>query len=177
VRTLKENQTKDSSLTPEPMVAARLGLTRVVCAALRRDHLKPQVDYVIEGGRVMITEAGYVALRVLLGCPESPDEEKARVSHCVGWDGDQCPGGTSSIRMFTFWWGGRLVTAGDGSPNSPSTPTRIATAVRLARKASPLAWRKRQSHRPKGIDMGRTEAIRPLHEVRPRIDESDSNGR
>jgi hypothetical protein len=55
----------------------------VVCAALRRDHLKPQVDYVIERKRVMITETGYVALRGLLGCPESPDKEKARVSHCI----------------------------------------------------------------------------------------------
>ena len=81
--TLKKNHTKDSSLAPESMVAARLGLTRVVCAALRRDHLKPQVDYLIERKRVMITEAGYVALRDLLGCPESPDEEKARVSHFV----------------------------------------------------------------------------------------------
>ena len=54
-----------------------------MCAALRRDHLKPQVDYVIERKRVMITETGYVALRGLLGCPESPDEEKARLSQCV----------------------------------------------------------------------------------------------
>ena len=31
----------------------------------------------------MITETtGYVALRGLLGCPESPDEEKARLRHC-----------------------------------------------------------------------------------------------
>ena len=93
------------------------------------------------------------------------------------WDGDQGAGRTSSNQMCSCWWVGRRVTAGGGSPNSPTTPTRIATAVRLARKASPLAWRKRQSHRPKGIDMGRTEAIKPLHEVRPRIDESDSNGR
>jgi hypothetical protein len=63
--TLKRNQTKDSSLAPESNVAAR------------RDHLKSGVDYVIERRRVMITEAGYVALRGLLGCPESPDEEKA----------------------------------------------------------------------------------------------------
>jgi hypothetical protein len=68
---------------PESRVAARLGLTRVVCAALRRDHLKPQVDYLVEGRRVMITETGYVALRDLLGCPESPDEEKARLRYCV----------------------------------------------------------------------------------------------
>jgi hypothetical protein len=81
--TLRKNQPNDSSLAPESMIAARLGLTRVVCAALRRDHLKPQVDYVIERKRVMITEAGYVALRGLLGCPESPDEQKARLSHCV----------------------------------------------------------------------------------------------
>jgi hypothetical protein len=31
----------------------------------------------------MITETGYVALRGLLGCPESPDEEKARLSRSV----------------------------------------------------------------------------------------------
>ena len=46
--TLKKNHTKDSSLAPESRVAARLGLTRVVCAALRREHLKLQVDYVKE---------------------------------------------------------------------------------------------------------------------------------
>jgi len=71
------------SLTPESRVAARLGLTGVLCASLRRDHLKPQVDYVVERKRVMITDAGYVALRGLLSCPESPDEEKALVSHRV----------------------------------------------------------------------------------------------
>ena len=76
----QKDQTKDSFLTPESRVAARLGLTRVICAALRRDKLKPQVDYVIERKRVMITESGYVALRGLLGCPESPEEEKARLS-------------------------------------------------------------------------------------------------
>jgi hypothetical protein len=38
---------------------------------------------VIERKQMMITEAGYVALRGLLGCPESPNEEKARVSYCV----------------------------------------------------------------------------------------------
>ena len=54
-----------------------------MCAALRREQLKPQVDYVIERRRVMITEAGYVALRSLLGCPESPEEEKARLSQPV----------------------------------------------------------------------------------------------
>ena len=57
--TLKKNHTKDSSLAPESRVAARLGLTRVVCAALRREHLKLQVDYVKERRRVMITESGY----------------------------------------------------------------------------------------------------------------------
>jgi hypothetical protein len=31
----------------------------------------------------MVTEAGYVALRGLLGCPESPEEEKARLSRSV----------------------------------------------------------------------------------------------
>ena len=36
----------------------------------------------IERKRVMITETGYVALRALLGCPESPGEEKARLRHC-----------------------------------------------------------------------------------------------
>jgi hypothetical protein len=51
-----------------------------MCAALRRDKLKPQVDYVVEGRRVMITQSGYVALRSLLGCPESPEEEKTRQS-------------------------------------------------------------------------------------------------
>jgi hypothetical protein len=35
---------------------------------------------VIERKRVMITEAGYMALRDF---PESPDEEKACVSYCV----------------------------------------------------------------------------------------------
>jgi hypothetical protein len=45
------------SLTPESRVAARLGLTGVLCASLRRDHLKPQVDYVVERKRVMITDA------------------------------------------------------------------------------------------------------------------------
>ena len=83
MRPLKENQTKDSSLAPESRVAARLGLTRVMCAALRRDQLTPRVDYVIDGRRVMITDAGYVALRGLLGCPESPEEEKARLSQSV----------------------------------------------------------------------------------------------
>jgi hypothetical protein len=81
--TLKRNQTKDSSLKLESQVAAQLGLTRVMCAALRREHLKPEVDYVIERRRVMITESGYVALRSLLGCPESPEEEKARLRQPV----------------------------------------------------------------------------------------------
>jgi hypothetical protein len=36
---------------------------------MRRDHLKPRVDYVKEKKQVMITEKGYVALRGLLGCP------------------------------------------------------------------------------------------------------------
>ena len=31
----------------------------------------------------MITEKGYLALRGLLGCPESPNEEKARLSRSV----------------------------------------------------------------------------------------------
>ena len=31
----------------------------------------------------MITNAGYTALRGLLGCPESPNEEKARLSRSV----------------------------------------------------------------------------------------------
>ena len=62
-RRSQKGQTKDFSLTPESRVAARLGLTRMVCAALRREHLKLQVDYVIERKRVMITDAGYVALR------------------------------------------------------------------------------------------------------------------
>ena len=31
----------------------------------------------------MITEKGYVALRSLLGCPESPEEGKARLSRSV----------------------------------------------------------------------------------------------
>ena len=46
-------------------------------------HLKPRVDYVKEKKQVMITEKGYVALRGLLGCPESPNEEKARLSRSV----------------------------------------------------------------------------------------------
>jgi hypothetical protein len=73
---------RSDSLT-QVIAASLFLLTRVVCAALRRDHLKPQVDYVIERKRVMITETGYVALRVLLGCPEPPDEEKARLSQPV----------------------------------------------------------------------------------------------
>jgi hypothetical protein len=68
-----------TNVAPESRVAAQLGLTRDVCAKLRRDKLNPQVDYVIERKRVMITETGYVALRDLLGCPESPEEEKARL--------------------------------------------------------------------------------------------------
>jgi hypothetical protein len=46
---------------------------------MRRDHLKPQVDYVIERKRVMITEAGYVALRGLLGCLEAGPTKKKPV--------------------------------------------------------------------------------------------------
>jgi len=64
------------SLTPESRVAARLGLTRVLCASLSRDHLKPQVDYVVERKRVMITDAGYVALRGLLSCLSRPTKKK-----------------------------------------------------------------------------------------------------
>jgi hypothetical protein len=79
----QKGQTKDSFLMPESRVAAQLGLTRVMCAALRRDKLKPQVDYVIERRRVMITNAGYVALRGLLGYPESPEDEKARQSQSM----------------------------------------------------------------------------------------------
>ena len=75
--------TSQSKVTPEPVIAARLGLTRVMTAALRADKLTPQVDYVLEGRRVMITDAGYVALRGLLGCPESPEEEKTRQSQSV----------------------------------------------------------------------------------------------
>jgi hypothetical protein len=52
-----------TNIMPESTIAARLGLTRVVCAALRREHLEPQVDYMIEHKRVMITEAGYARVQ------------------------------------------------------------------------------------------------------------------
>ena len=82
--TLKKVRTKCLiNLTPESRAASRLGLIRAVCASLRRDHLKPRVDY---WEREKAGDDHREGLRGLEGpsrLPESPNEEKARLSRSV----------------------------------------------------------------------------------------------
>lgn len=51
----------------EETCAVRLGLTRVVLASMRREHLKEDTDWVKDGKKIVITKAGLARVTEILG--------------------------------------------------------------------------------------------------------------